>query len=74
MNTSYLTRQDTNVGARSFDSIEWAFETHLQMNDSGAYNFALLFGNEDAPSMIQFWRNEPNFDTPADFIWKQDSV
>lgn len=69
MNQSYLTRKDLDVGAGSFDSIAWAFESHVKQRDTMIYNFALLHGNEDCPEKIEFWSNEPDFDTPADYVY-----
>lgn len=44
------------------DDIKWALEVHAKW--AGAYDafkFAVLEGNEDAPSQIKFWRSS----TPA---------
>jgi hypothetical protein len=74
---TYLTRKDEGVGEGLFDSVKWALETHVQIPDECIYNFALLYGNEDAPSKIEFWRNEPHMlapdykeHTPADYVWE----
>jgi hypothetical protein len=46
-----LTRHDWN---NKFDSIKWALETHVRIQDDGKYNFAVLYGNEDCPEQDGF--------------------
>lgn len=65
-----LTRADA-VGSNPYDSIKWALETHVGVQDHGEYNFAILQGNEDSPSQIDFWKtSEPTYTQPADYVWK----
>jgi hypothetical protein len=66
-----MTRTDL-VGRNLYDSIAWLFEVHLKEDDDPEYNYALLIGNEDSPIRIELWKDEPNFDTPADKIWYAD--
>ena len=69
-NISFLTRKDSEVGEGDFDSIAWAFETHVKAPDTGEYQTAVLYGNEDAPERIEFFKNaDPNHDEVADYIW-----
>jgi hypothetical protein len=56
MKETLLTRKDDTVGAGVFDSIAWAFSEHVKAPDTGEYNSAVLYGNEDAPEMIDFYR------------------
>ena len=53
------------------DDIKWALEVHAKW--AGAYDafkFAVLEGNEDAPSQIKFWRSStPGYNDPADYTW-----
>jgi hypothetical protein len=51
-----LTRKDKHVGTGLFDSIAWAFEVHVKQPDLGVFRSALLYGNEDAPERIEFYR------------------
>lgn len=51
-----LTRHDA-VGSGPYDSIKWALETHCEEVDTGEYNTGLLCGNEDSPTLIQFWKS-----------------
>jgi len=72
-NQIYMTRADAGIGAGLFDSIAWAFEAHLREPDTHEYHFAVLRGwHEDSPERIEFWRAEPNHDTPADRVWLAD--
>jgi hypothetical protein len=34
-----------------FDSIKWAFEEHLHETDTGEFNYAILHGHEDYPTI-----------------------
>jgi hypothetical protein len=34
-----------------FDSIKWAFEEHLHETDTGEFNYAILHGSEDYPTI-----------------------
>lgn len=70
---TYLTRKD-EVGVGQYDSIEWCFDVHIKKPDTKEFNFAVLHGNEDAPSKIEFWRIEPNFDTPPDYVWESEAA
>lgn len=64
-----LTRRDANVGVGLYDSIAWAFENHLQQPDDPAYTHAVLYGNEDAPDRIDFWRSEPMVGVAPHLVW-----
>jgi hypothetical protein len=65
-----LSRRDRHVGAGEFDSIKWAFETHVGKPDDPAYNYAVLYGNEDAPDRIDFWAREPQEGVMPRLIWR----
>jgi hypothetical protein len=67
MRQTFLTRRDTEVGEGVFDSIAWAMEVHVKAPDTGEFNFAVLFGNEDAPVRIEFYtQTEPKvMDVPV---------
>ena len=67
----FLTRQDANVGAGTFDSIKWALETHCEMPDNAVLNTAVLRGNEDAPTKIEFFsQKEPSIDDLPIYTWE----
>ena len=69
-NISFLTRHDSEVGEGIFDSIAWALSQHAERIDTGEYNTAVLYGNEDAPDKIEFFKNaDPNHDEVADYLW-----
>jgi len=72
MPNMYMTRTDDITGVENtFDSINWIYETHLKMPDTGEYNFAILIGpNEDYVTEILLWRKEPNFDQKPDRHYK----
>jgi hypothetical protein len=60
-----LTRDDDG-----FDSIAWAFAEHVKTEDAKKYNFAILYGNADAPEEIRFWKaTKPLYNTADDFVW-----
>ena len=68
-----LTRKD-KVGVGDYDSIKWAFDTHLEKPDTGEYNSAVLYGNEDDPSKIDFFRSEnPDYTDQPDFSWPAEN-
>jgi hypothetical protein len=70
MKITYLTRKDADLGEGLFDSIAWAYEVHVKEPDPRVYNFAILHGNEDAPSKIEFFVQEnPNVDDVASWVW-----
>jgi hypothetical protein len=70
MKQALLTRKDSEVGDGLFDSIAWAFSEHIKETDTGEFNSALLYGNEDAPERIELYRtSEPLVDTPIDRTW-----
>jgi hypothetical protein len=75
MNTrqTYLTRNDTDCGAGSFDSIKWALEIFDKPDDQ-SLNFAVLHGYETHPSKIEFFKNEPNYDTKPDLILTKEET
>lgn len=56
MGTVMMTRKDEVIGNGSFDSIAWAFEVHVGEPDDKRINSAVLYGNEDAPEMIDFYK------------------
>lgn len=64
-----LTRKDTDVGAGTFDSIKWAIEEHMKEKDDGTYNYGTLEGNEDSPTRIRLWKQDPQWKTPPDRTW-----
>lgn len=55
MKETMLTRHDRAEWGELFDSIAWALETHCKTIDRSVYNAAILYGNEDAPEMIDFY-------------------
>lgn len=69
-NETLLTRKDDNVGEGLFDSIEWAFSEHLKEPDNPEFNAAILYGNEDAPDRIDFYREaEPLITSKVARVW-----
>lgn len=69
----FLTRTD-EVGEGPFDSIAWALEIHVKAPDSREFNAGMLFGNEDAPSRIEFWRAaNPGHGAEPDFVWAAEA-
>jgi hypothetical protein len=65
-----LTRHDWN---NQFDSIKWAMEVHTKREDKGEYNFAVLYGNEDCPERIDFYKSSnPNWNEYIAFTWYSD--
>jgi len=64
---TYLTRKDADCGAGLFDSIKWALEM-FDKEDNKTLNFAVLHGAETHPSKIEFWKDEPDYDTKPDLI------
>jgi hypothetical protein len=75
MKMTYLTRHDEGVGEGVFDSIRWALETHVKVTDHGEFFYAMLYGNEDAPDRIEFWRNDlDGSDDLPDFVWCSDGL
>ena len=70
MKETLLTRKDDSVGDGLFDSIAWAFSEHLKTADTGVYNAAILYGNEDAPEMIDFFtKAEPLITDHRGYRW-----
>jgi len=63
---TWMTRRD-DVGNGPFDSINWLYETVLHEHDHLEYDSALVFGNEDSPSRVEFYTLESPCiqDTPA---------
>lgn len=55
MRESLITRKDSDVGEGVFDSIKWAFSEHVKSSDTGEFNSAVMYGNEDSPAMIDFY-------------------
>ena len=67
---TYITRCDVGLGDGAFDSIAWAFDTHIKAEDTGEYNSAMLYGNEDAPDKIEFYREAvPRYDAVPAWVW-----
>ena len=74
MKETLLTRKDDGLGlgGELFDSIKWAFEEHLKIPDDPRFNSAVLYGNEDSPEMIEFYKvEEPLITTKVDFVWRR---
>lgn len=67
--TTFMTRQD-NVGCKPYDSIAWIFRVHIKEVDEYIFEYAVLYGNEDAPSKIELYRDEPEHDTNPDRVWR----
>lgn len=71
MRETLLTRKDDNVGEGVYDSIAWAFEVHVKLPDNPRYNSAVLYGSEDAPTMIDFYTEaEPLITSRVAYRWK----
>jgi hypothetical protein len=68
--TMLTRRDDLGVASDPFDSIKWALETHVKRQDSGRYNYAVLYGNEDSPDRIDFWCSEPDVGDSPRLIWR----
>ena len=68
---TYLTRKDADCGAGLFDSIKWALEI-FDREDDQTLNFAVLHGHETHPSKIEFFKEEPNYDTKPDLILTEE--
>ena len=65
----FITRAD-ECGVSPYDSIAWAFEVHMRTQDTGLYNSAILYGNEDAPYKIEFFTQAVPLVTDAiAFTW-----
>jgi hypothetical protein len=73
MNQSALTRHDTEAGVGEFDSIAWAFN-HIHLTDIPDVQYAMLYGNEDSPDRIEFFRktNPTTLDVPY-AVWTPNS-
>lgn len=72
MRETMLTRKDDDVGEGVFDSIAWALEVHCKLPDRGVYNAAILYGNEDAPEMIDFYAQpEPRITDSVAWRWSR---
>ena len=66
---TFLTRSDA-VGATPFDSIAWALETHVGIPDTGRFNAAMLYGNEDCPERIEFYTQaKPLITDAVAWVW-----
>lgn len=69
MTQLYMTRAD-EVGSGPYDSIAWLFDQHIKEQDTGEFNYALVHCvNEDSPRRVEFFRDEPDFDTVPDRVW-----
>jgi hypothetical protein len=67
----FMTRMDADLGEGLFDSIAWALEVHAKREDTGEYESAMLFGNEDAPDRIDFYREcDPESTAVPAFVWR----
>jgi hypothetical protein len=64
---TYLTRKDSDCGDGLFDSIKWALEM-FKREDDKSLNFAVLDGDKTSPSKIEFFKNEPKYDTKPDLV------
>lgn len=69
MTITYMTRKDEGLGEGLYDSIAWAFEVHICKADTKEFNFAIAYENNSGLFKIELWRKEPQYNTPADFIW-----
>jgi hypothetical protein len=70
-----ITRHDKDVGVGSFDSIKWAFSEHVKSRDNKRYKSALLYGNEDAPYLIEFFVSaNPRYDAKPDYVWPKQNI
>lgn len=66
MKVTTLTRRD-----EGFDSIAWALEVHVKKPNEPAFNYALMYGNEDAPDSIDFWYDpNPSAGQSPDWTWE----
>lgn len=56
----------------SAEDIAWAIEVHATTAPAGeVFRFAVLYGNEDAPSQIEFWHAaNPHYQAKPDFSWE----
>jgi len=70
MTTTYMTRDDKDVGVGSFDSIAWLYETVFHVPDGKVFNYAMVYGNLDSPSKVELWSDEPNYDSKPDHVWE----
>lgn len=65
--TTTLTRCDWNG---NFDSLKWALEVHVKRQDTGEFNFACLYGNEDSPERIDFYKSaNPHWNEYIALTW-----
>ena len=75
-----MTRKDAgrdfaDLGADLFDSIAWAFSEHVHAPDTGEYKSAVLYGNEDAPKRIDFFRTaRPLITSKVAFTWTPEPI
>lgn len=70
---TYLTRNDSDCGSGTFDSIKWALEKFNRQDDQ-SLKFAVLYGNEDNPNKVEFFRDKPNHDTKPDLILTEEET
>lgn len=70
-----LSRRDADVGEGLFDSIAWALSEHVKTADTGVFQSAILYGNEDAPDMIDFYTQaEPLVTDKVAYTWTRPEV
>jgi hypothetical protein len=72
MKETFLTRNDEGIGEGIFDSIAWAYETHVKRADNPRAGFAVLYGNEDSPDRIDFFDVNDCYTDPIE-TWKGDT-
>lgn len=63
------------------EDVAWAIEVHAGEGANAVpakcseCRFAILYGNEDAPTKIEFWFAEnPHYQAKPDFSWTPDEV
>ena len=67
-----LTRHDEGVGEGEYDSVKWAFQTHVHKKDNKRYKSAMLYGNEDAPERIEFFtKASPLYTDKPAYTWRE---
>jgi len=69
MRETLLTRTDDNLGDGLFDSIAWAFEK-IGLPDNPKVKAAVLYGNEDDPERIDFYKQaSPKITNHTVMVW-----
>ena len=55
--------------------IEWACAVHATSIDPKPYRFAILYGNEDCPTQIEFWyARNPHYLQQPDATWEAEKA